>query len=87
MDMYRLSAFGYNEEFDWLFMPSETLGNSTIPVGDNFYQNNAVSVWFIARLGGAWDYSSDGGGFDWSVSAASSNRTRNIGGRLVYVPQ
>ena len=82
-----VSAFGYNEEFDWLFMPSETLGNSTIPVGDNFYQNNAVSVWFIARLGGAWDYSSDGGGFYWTVNAASSNRTRNIGGRLVYVPQ
>ena len=82
-----VSAFGYNEEFDWLFMPSETLGNSTIPVGDNFYQNNTVSVWFIALLGGYWNNSAAGGGFCWAAHGASSHRGRRIGGRLVYVPQ
>ena len=37
-----VSAFGYgDEDYDWLFMPSETTGNSSLPVGDNFW---AVSV-------------------------------------------
>jgi len=82
-----VSAFGYNEEFDWLFMPSETLGNLTIPVGDYFHQNNTASSWLIALLGGSWYSSAAGGGFCWSVDGASSNRIRIIGGRLVYIPQ
>ena len=27
-----ISAFAYNEKFDWLFFPSETSGNSSVPV-------------------------------------------------------
>ena len=46
-----ISAFGYNEEFDWLFFPSETLGNSALPVGDNFYQTTTLNAWRVARLG------------------------------------
>ncbi len=82
-----VSAFGYNEEFDWLFMPSETLGNSTIPVGDNFYQNNTSSSWLIALLGGNWNYSATCGGFCWVANSASSSRYRSFGGRMVYIPQ
>lgn len=81
-----ISAFGYNEEFDWLFFPSETTGDSSLPVGDYFYQNHAANSWCVALLGGHWNSSSYGGGFYWSVSSTSSARTRNIGGRLVYVP-
>ena len=33
-----ISAFGYGkEEYDWLFLPSETTGNSSLPVGDFAY--------------------------------------------------
>ena len=82
-----ISAFGYNEEFDWLFMPSETLGNSTIPVGDSFYQNNTVSSWLVTPFGGAWYFSDSGGVFCRAAVSASSNRSRDVGGRLVYIPQ
>ena len=81
-----ISAFAYNEEFDWLFFASETLGNDSLPVGDYLYQNHAHNGWLAAILGGTWSHSSHGGGFFWIVSSASSDRYRNRGGRLVYVP-
>lgn len=81
-----ISAFGYSEDFDWLFMTSETTGDSSLPVGDYFYQNHAASSWCVARLGGDWSSGSSAGGFCWLVAYASSARVRSVGGRLVYVP-
>lgn len=81
-----ISAFGYNEEFDWLFFPSETKGDSALPVGDNFYQTTTLNAWRVALLGGIWYGGSSAGGFCWYVHIASSYRHRDIGGRLVYVP-
>lgn len=81
-----ISAFGYSEDFDWLFMTSETTGDSSLPVGDYFWQNHASNSWFVARLGSYWLNSFYGGGFYWGVAYASSFRGRAIGGRLVYVP-
>lgn len=82
-----VSAFGYNEDFDWLFIASECSGDSALPVGDYFYQNKVAEYWTVALLGGAWTYGANAGGFDWSVSTAASSRIRHIGGRLLYVPQ
>jgi hypothetical protein len=79
-----ISAFGYNEEFDYLFLPSEVLGNSALPVGDVFY--NIQTGWRVALLGGYWNNSSDAGAFCWTVNVSSGTRTRTVGGRLVYVP-
>lgn len=82
-----VSAFGYNEDFDWLFIASECSGDSALPVGDYFYQNKVAEYWTVARLGGSWDHGAIAGGFAWSVHNAASSRTRHIGGRLLYVPQ
>jgi len=82
-----VSAMAYNEEFDWLFVPAETLGDSALPVGDYFYQNVSSSTGYrIARLGGSWNSGSYAGAFYWHVNYAPSNRYRTVGGRLVYVP-
>ena len=81
-----ISAFGYNEEFDWLFFPSETLGNSALPVGDNFYQTTTLNAWWVALLGGTWADSLGAGAFYWDVGTNSSASSRTVGGRLVYVP-
>jgi hypothetical protein len=81
-----VSAFGYNEEFDWLFFPSETLGDSALPVGDNFSQTTTLNAWRVATLSGAWSDSLYAGAFCWNVASSSSGRGRSIGGRLVYVP-
>lgn len=80
-----ISAFCYSEEFDWMFITGEVSGNSSLPVGDYFW--NRYSGWRVARLGGKWDSGSMCGGFYWGLDSASSYRSRDIGGRLVYVPQ
>ena len=81
-----VSAFAYNEDFDWLFIASEVLGNSSLPVGDYFWQNKAYNGYTVAVLGGGWYHGSSAGGFYWRVYNASGYRYRNVGGRLLYVP-
>lgn len=79
-----ISAFGYSEEFDWLFVTAEHTGNSTLPVGDYYWNQNPG--WRVIVLGGAWGDGAYAGAFYWNLDYAASYRTRGIGGRLVYVP-
>lgn len=81
-----VSAMGYSTNYDWLFLPSEVKGNSSLPVGDYYYQNNTWDGYRIALLGGAWGNGSGAGGFYWSLDNGVGSRSRDIGGRLVYVP-
>lgn len=81
-----VSAMGYSTNYDWLFLPSEVKGNSSLPVGDYYYQNNTWDGYRITRLGGYWDSGSDAGGFCWTLHYGVGRRSRDIGGRLVYVP-
>lgn len=81
-----VSAMGYSTKYDWLFLPSEVKGNSSLPVGDYYYQNNTWNGYSIARLGGGWTNGSYAGGFCWSLDDGVGYRYRSIGGRLVYVP-
>ena len=82
-----ISAFGYTEEFDWLMVTSEVTGNSSLPVGDYFYQNNAYDGVMIALLGGYWHYGANAGPWSWDVYSTPSYRNRSVGGRPVYIPQ
>lgn len=81
-----VSAMGYSTKYDWLFLPSEVKGNSSLPVGDYYYQNNTWDGYRIALLGGSWGVGSYAGGFCWSLAYGVGGRSRSIGGRLVYVP-
>lgn len=81
-----VSAMGYSTKYDWLFLPSEVKGNSSLPVGDYYYQNNTWDGYRIALLGGSWSYGSKAGGFYWYLNDGVGSRYRNVGGRLVYVP-
>lgn len=79
-----VSAFGYSEEFDWLFIGVEFSGNDALPVGDYHWNNN--SGWRVALLGGCCSSGSSAGAFFWYLYNAASSRDWSIGGRLVYVP-
>lgn len=79
-----VSAFGYSEEFDWLFVPTEKIGNSALPVGDFFWNQNPG--WRVTVLGGGWKNGANAGTFSLHLDNASADRNRVIGGRLVYVP-
>lgn len=79
-----VSAFGYSEEFDWLFIAVEYSGSDALPVGDYAWNNNPG--WRVAVLGGYCAYGSGAGAFCWVLDSAASARGWRIGGRLVYVP-
>ena len=81
-----ISAMGYSTACDWLFIASECLGNSSLPVGDYTYITVNLNGYRIALLGGSWSAWDSAGGFYWSLSNGVGYRTRNIGGRLVYIP-
>ena len=80
--------FGYSDEADFAFIPGGTGNgaNSALPVGDNFYQNNAYDGFLAARLGGSWSSGAIAGLFYWTLNDAFSSRNRIFGARLVYAP-
>lgn len=78
-----VSAWCYSEEYDWLFIAGETSGDSNLPVGDYFW-NNQANAWTVAGLGAHWNGSSRAGGFSWSLDSVSGSRDRHISGRLVF---
>ena len=81
-----ISAMGYSTKFDWLFIASETLGNSSLPVGDYTYLTQNLNGYRIARLGSSWSDWSGAGAFYWNLFNGVGYRDRGIGGRLVYIP-
>ena len=81
-----ISAMGYSTACDWLFIASECLGNSSLPVGDYTYITVNLNGYRIARLGGGWNYGGSAGGFCWALDGGVGGRSRRIGGRLVYIP-
>ena len=81
-----ISAMGYSTACDWLFIASECLGNSSLPVGDYTYITVNLNGYRIALLGGGWDYWAYAGGFYWSLDSGVGTRARAIGGRLVLIP-
>ena len=85
-----VSAFGYgSEQYDWLFVPSESTGNTSLPVGDSFWSTtNLNNSYRTARFGGAWVNSniSSSGGFYWTCDGPRNYAAATIGGRLLYVP-
>ena len=81
-----ISAMGYSTACDWLFIASECLGNSSLPVGDYTYITENLNGYRIARLGGGWSSWVDAGGFYWYLYNGVGIRYRSLGGRLVYIP-
>lgn len=81
-----ISAMGYSTACDWLFIASECLGNSSLPVGDYTYITVNLNGYRIARLGSCWNAGGVAGGFCWYLADGVGHRSRIIGGRLVYIP-
>lgn len=81
-----ISAMGYSTACDWLFIASECLGNSSLPVGDYTYITVNLNGYRIALLGGSWSRGGGAGGFGWALDNGVGDRTRYVGGRLVYIP-
>ena len=81
-----ISAMGYSTDHDWLFFASETKGDSSLPIGDYHYVTANLNGYRLARLGGYWNSGAYAGGFSWYLNSSVGDRTRTVGGRLVYIP-
>lgn len=81
-----ISAMGYSTTCDWLFIASECLGNSSLPVGDYTYITVNLNGYRIALLGGCWNHWDGAGGFCWALNGGVGYRNRTVGGRLVLIP-
>lgn len=81
-----VSAMGYSSNCDWLFIASECLGNSSLPVGDYIFGLQNLNGYRIAQLGGRWDDGSSVGAFYLNSYSGNNIRNRARSGRLLYVP-
>lgn len=81
-----ISAMGYSTICDWLFIASECTGNSSLPVGDYTYITQNLNGYRIAPLGGSWSGGGGAGAFCWGLGSGVGRRSRDVGGRLVYIP-
>lgn len=79
-----ISAFGYSPEFDWVFVPTECIGNNKLPIGDNYW--NSGIGWRTAMIGGYWVGDQAAGLFYWGMYNSSNGRHQGFGARIVYVP-
>lgn len=81
-----IKAMGYDNNFDWLFIPSKVGGDSNKPVGDYTYVTSNLNDYRVALLGVYWNHGSSAGGFCLNCNDWVGTRYRGIGGRLVYIP-
>ena len=81
-----ISAFGYDPDFDWLFLPSECIGaDSNYPVGDyNDFTSN-LNGYCISLLGACWFLGVPAGAFCWVLSHGAWHRYRTLGARIMYI--
>ena len=81
-----ISAFGYDLDFDWLFLPSECVGaDSNYPIGDYSYFTTNLNGYCIALLGACWYHGVRAGAFYWFLNVGVGDRLRSIGTRLTYI--
>lgn len=83
-----IKAMGYGtEEYDWLFMPSETGGTVDLPVGDSIYLTANLNGHRIAPVGGGWWDGRTAGMFALRCGDTGDGMYKGVGGRLMYYPQ
>lgn len=74
-----ISRFGYNENCDWEFIPTQASGTESQPVGDYCYSNTGNRV---VRSGGFWVDASEAGSFFVVASDDASSSDAYFGAAL-----
>ena len=82
-----VSSFGYSQDYDYLFFPSEATGSTSLPIGDYESITSNLNGYRVARLGGSWNLGVGAGVFSWYVAGPTSSWGRSTSGRLLYIPQ
>ena len=82
-----VTAFGYDAEYDYLFIPSECSESASEIIGDRCFITANLNGSRTAFIGGYWSYSVGRSAYCWTLNNVVGTRSRIYGGRLVYVPQ
>lgn len=80
----RITRFGYDSTFDWVFLPKSANSSGNTMIGDKIstdYSNN-----YVGLLGGYWSEITLAGLFYWSLTRTSSGSDAFCGSRIMYVP-
>lgn len=80
------SAFGYSENFDWLFLPSECRGDQNNIVGDYNWVTSNLADFRATFLGGSWNSGAYAGGFYRGFGRAVGTPHWSLGSRAVHIP-
>ena len=83
-----ISAFGYDENFDWVFLPIEcSNANSALPIGDNLWITANLNGLNMSLIGGPWAYTDSCGPFYMAFDYRIGQYTRAQSARLMYIPE
>lgn len=84
-----VSGFGYDSDYDWLFIPSATnsFATSSLPVGDYIWINSNLIGTNTAALGGRWDFTDGNGPYYYAFDRALQYSDCGHGARIMYIPQ
>ncbi|MBD5083004.1 MAG: BppU family phage baseplate upper protein [Clostridiales bacterium] len=82
-----ISAFGYDEKYDWIFCATEVNGTTALPVGDPAYRSNKLNDYAIMCSSGGWYSGNSAGPFNTTLNVYSTSTFCQTGCRLIYLPQ
>lgn len=83
-----ISAFGYNSNLDWAFIPIECVNaNSALPIGDNLWTTNNLNGTNMAMAGGAWSFGDSCGPFYYAFDKNIEESARAYSARLMFIPE
>lgn len=83
-----IKYFGFDSSYPWLLFPSKTASeaDSTKPIGDCCYKVANLNGYRIALSGGRWHIGVRAGASCWYGSSGAGDRARDVGGRLMLIP-
>lgn len=84
-----VNGFGYDSNFDWVYLPIETGNgaNSSLPIGDYIYPPENSSTVTSGIIGGMWNSNSNNGPFYYSFNLALEGyHYRSDSARVMYTP-
>jgi len=78
--------FGYDSNFDFLFIPCNSKGSSDDLVKDYYWAPVSSNTEAITVLGGPWNHNDNNGAFYYGFDNSSSAASVKFGARLMYIP-
>lgn len=82
-----ISSFGYNTKtYDWVFVPTETTGNSSAPIGDNLWVTANLTTTHILGAGGKYNMGDQNGIYYCAADHFSTDSLATYGARLMFIP-